>query len=53
MPILNAILTVENMKQAMARAGGEVGNKGADAALAALETADLLAQLSKPIKARE
>lgn len=51
-PILNAILTVENMEQALARAGGAVGNKGADAALAALETVDLLAQLSGRLAAQ-
>ncbi|HMB69401.1 MAG TPA: 6,7-dimethyl-8-ribityllumazine synthase, partial [bacterium] len=30
---------------ALARAGGEAGNKGWDAALAALEMADLLARI--------
>lgn len=44
-PVLNAILTVENLDQALARAGGEVGNKGFDAAMAALEMVDLLAKL--------
>jgi 6,7-dimethyl-8-ribityllumazine synthase len=49
-PILNAILTVENIEQALARAGGSLGNKGGDAALAALEMVDLLARLSSPSK---
>lgn len=49
-PILNAILTVENVEQAIARAGGSLGNKGGDAALAALEMVDLLARLSSPSK---
>jgi 6,7-dimethyl-8-ribityllumazine synthase len=52
-PVLNAILTVESMDQALARAGGEVGNKGYDAALAALEMVDLLAKLPKSPKDRE
>jgi 6,7-dimethyl-8-ribityllumazine synthase len=52
-PVLNAILTVENLEQALARAGGEVGNKGFDAAMAALEMVDLLAKLPKTPKDRE
>lgn len=35
-PVGNGILTVENEKQAKARAGGRVGDKGAEAARAAL-----------------
>jgi 6,7-dimethyl-8-ribityllumazine synthase len=35
-PVGLAVLTVENMAQARARAGGEVGNKGTDAMRAAL-----------------
>ena len=35
-PVGLAVLTVENLKQARARAGGEVGNKGAEAMTAAL-----------------
>lgn len=37
----NGILTVDNEEQAKARAGGSVGNKGADAARAALAMAKL------------
>jgi 6,7-dimethyl-8-ribityllumazine synthase len=36
------------MEQAMARCGGEHGNKGWDAALAALEMADLMSQMDVP-----
>jgi 6,7-dimethyl-8-ribityllumazine synthase len=36
------------MEQAVARSGGEHGNKGWDAAVAALEMADLLDQMSGP-----
>lgn len=38
-PILFGVLTVKNEEQAWARAGGEHGNKGAEAALAAMEMA--------------
>lgn len=41
-PIGLGILTPENMTQAMARAGGEVGHAGIQAAEAALEMADLI-----------
>lgn len=39
------VLTTEDEAQAMARAGGSEGNKGADAALAAVELASLLRKL--------
>jgi 6,7-dimethyl-8-ribityllumazine synthase len=39
------VLTCATMEQALARAGGEHGNKGSDAAIAALVMADLRAQL--------
>jgi 6,7-dimethyl-8-ribityllumazine synthase len=44
-PVGFGVLTCENAEQAEARAGGEAGNKGEDAALAALEMADLFARL--------
>jgi len=44
-PIGFGLLTCDNMEQAEARAGGEHGNKGWDAALAALEMADLFDRL--------
>ncbi len=44
-PIGFGLLTTDTMTQAEARAGGEHGNKGRDAALAALEMADLLSRL--------
>ena len=40
-PIGFGLLTTDTMEQAEARAGGEHGNKGWDAAVAALEMADL------------
>jgi 6,7-dimethyl-8-ribityllumazine synthase len=44
-PVGFGLLTCDTLEQAMARAGGVHGNKGWDAALAALEMADLLDQL--------
>lgn len=40
-PLGFGVLTCAEMEQALARAGGEAGNKGADAAMAALAMADL------------
>jgi 6,7-dimethyl-8-ribityllumazine synthase len=45
-PIGLGVLTCDNIDQAAARAGGTHGNKGWDAALAALEMADLLDRLN-------
>ena len=39
------VLTVDTIEQAIERAGTKAGNKGADAALSALEMADLLKRL--------
>ncbi len=44
-PLGFGLLTCDTMEQALARAAGEHGNKGWDAALAALEMADLLDQM--------
>ncbi|MBA3559429.1 MAG: 6,7-dimethyl-8-ribityllumazine synthase [Gemmatimonadaceae bacterium] len=44
-PIGFGLLTCDTFAQAEARAGGEFGNKGWDAALAALEMADLFDRL--------
>jgi len=41
-PVAFGVLTTDTPEQAFDRAGGRVGNKGADAALAALEMVDLL-----------
>ena len=40
--VTNGILTVDTMDQALERAGSKAGNKGADAALAALETVNVI-----------
>lgn len=44
-PIGFGVLTCDTMEQALDRAGGKAGNKGAEAALAALEMANLLKRL--------
>jgi 6,7-dimethyl-8-ribityllumazine synthase len=46
LPIGFGVLTCDTLAQAQARSGGEAGNKGEEAALAALELAALLARLS-------
>jgi 6,7-dimethyl-8-ribityllumazine synthase len=40
-PVLFGILTTENPEQALERSGGALGNRGADAAEAAIEMARL------------
>jgi 6,7-dimethyl-8-ribityllumazine synthase len=44
-PVAFGVLTTETMQQAVDRAGGKAGNKGADAALAAVEMANVLRRL--------
>jgi 6,7-dimethyl-8-ribityllumazine synthase len=44
-PVAFGVLTTETIEQALERAGTKAGNKGADAALAALELANLLRRL--------
>ena len=44
-PTIMGVLTTETMEQAIDRAGGKMGNKGAEAAQAAVEMADLLTRL--------
>ena len=44
-PVLNGVLAVEKFEDAEARAGGSHGNKGEEAALAALEMVNLLEHL--------
>lgn len=46
--VTNGILTVDTMEQALERAGSKAGNKGADAALAALETVNVLRAAAQP-----
>jgi 6,7-dimethyl-8-ribityllumazine synthase len=45
-PVAFGVLTTENLAQALERAGAKAGNKGWDAALSAIELANLSKQLS-------
>jgi 6,7-dimethyl-8-ribityllumazine synthase len=44
-PVTFGVLTVDSIEQAIERAGTKAGNKGAEAAMSALEMANLLRQL--------
>lgn len=44
-PTIFGVVTTENIEQAVERAGTKAGNKGADAAMAAMEMASLLKKL--------
>ena len=44
-PILLGVITADTLEQAIERAGTKAGNKGFDAAVAAIEMANLFAQL--------
>jgi 6,7-dimethyl-8-ribityllumazine synthase len=45
LPVGFGVLTVDTMQQAVERAGGQAGNKGHEAAAAAIQTADAIARL--------
>ncbi len=45
LPVINGVLTTDTIEQAIERAGTKAGNKGWDAAAAAIEMADLFARL--------
>lgn len=44
-PVIFGVLTTDNIEQAIERAGTKAGNKGWDAALSAIEMADLFSKL--------
>ena len=44
-PVIFGIISAENIDQALERAGGKVGNRGAEAALAAMEMASLVKEI--------
>jgi 6,7-dimethyl-8-ribityllumazine synthase len=48
LPVTFGVLTTQTLEQAEARSGGAHGNKGEDAALAAVELANLLRQIRAP-----
>jgi len=45
-PVAFGVITTENMEQAIERSGSKAGNKGAEAAMAAIEMANLMRQLA-------
>jgi len=45
-PVLYGVLTCQTIEQALDRAGGKTGNKGSEAALAAIEMASVLKQIN-------
>lgn len=45
LPVIFGVLTTETIEQAVERSGCKAGNKGVDAAMAAIETANLLKRL--------
>lgn len=49
-PVGFGVLTCNNLEQALVRAGSKAGNKGAEAAMAALEMANLLAKTRSAAK---
>jgi 6,7-dimethyl-8-ribityllumazine synthase len=51
LPVGFGVLTTDDVGQALARAGGEKGNKGEEAARAAIEMARLMTRLGKPPEA--
>lgn len=46
-PVVFGVLTTDTLEQAIDRAGAKAGNKGAEAALSAIETANLFSLLNK------
>lgn len=52
-PVASGIITADNLEQAIDRAGLKAGNKGKQAALAALEISDLSQRLGKASKGRK
>jgi 6,7-dimethyl-8-ribityllumazine synthase len=49
-PVIFGVLTTENLEQALERADAKRGNKGREAALGALEMADLLERIKSDAK---
>jgi 6,7-dimethyl-8-ribityllumazine synthase len=48
LPVIFGVITTETIEQAIERAGTKLGNKGFEAAVSAIEMADLMPRLSKP-----
>jgi len=48
-PVIYGIITADNLEQAIERAGTRMGNKGAEAAFAGIEVANLLARIDSAL----
>jgi 6,7-dimethyl-8-ribityllumazine synthase len=46
LPVINGVLTTESVEQALERAGTKAGNKGYDAAVAAIDMVSVLRQIN-------
>lgn len=46
LPVINGILTTDTIEQAIERAGTKAGNKGAEAAMGAIEMVNLMGKIS-------
>ncbi len=46
-PVASGIITTENLEQAIERAGSKAGNRGSEAAISAIEMANLVSSLSQ------
>ncbi len=47
LPVINGVLTTDTIEQAIERAGTKAGNKGAEAAMAAMEMISLVQKISQ------
>ena len=52
LPVIFGVITTETIEQAVERAGTKMGNKGFEAAVAAIEMADLMPKLDGPPEER-
>ena len=52
MPILYGVITADTLEQAIERAGTKAGNRGFDAAVGAIEMANLARELAAPVAPR-
>ena len=52
LPVSFGVLTCDTLEQALERSGAKGGNKGFEAAMAAVESADLRARLRTPTARR-
>ncbi|MBA3703872.1 MAG: 6,7-dimethyl-8-ribityllumazine synthase, partial [Rubrobacteraceae bacterium] len=46
-PVIFGVITTETIEQAIERAGTKMGNKGFEAAVSAMEMADLMSKLQR------